>query len=52
MKDLTPSAVLARFNRAKDRRQIWEDHWQECYDYALPQRDGAITPIDLNDSGH
>jgi Bacteriophage head to tail connecting protein len=22
----------------------WEAHWQECYDFALPQRDGAVRP--------
>jgi hypothetical protein len=26
------------------RRGAWETHWQECYDYALPQRDGAVGP--------
>lgn len=34
--------LLQRFDRAKTRRQNWEGHWQECYDYALPQR-GGIT---------
>ncbi|PPR20561.1 MAG: CTP synthase [Alphaproteobacteria bacterium MarineAlpha10_Bin3] len=26
---------------AKERRGVWESHWQECYDFALPQRDFA-----------
>ncbi len=43
MTDPTPAALLARFERAKLRREFWESHWRECYDYALPQRDGAIT---------
>lgn len=35
---LTP--ILERFSRAKKRRGNWEGLWQECYDYALPQRGG------------
>ncbi len=29
--------LLARYEQAKARRSTWEDTWQECYDYALPQ---------------
>ncbi len=32
--------ILDRFEKAKSRRQNWEGHWQDCYDYALPQRGG------------
>lgn len=35
--------LIARYQRAKDRRSYWEGHWQECYEFALPQREGAIT---------
>ena len=35
--------LIARYQRAKDRRSHWEGHWQECYEFALPQREGAIT---------
>lgn len=31
-------AVLERYARARQRRATWEAHWQECYDFALPQR--------------
>jgi hypothetical protein len=34
--DLRP--LLERYEAAKNRRQSWEPHWQECYEYALPQR--------------
>lgn len=37
-------AVLGRYERAKARRSSWENHWQECYEYAMPQRDGALSP--------
>ena len=30
--------VLRRYNAARKHRQPWENLWQECYDYALPQR--------------
>lgn len=31
------SPLLTRYEQAKKRRATWEGHWQECYDYALPQ---------------
>ena len=34
------SALIDRYKTASDKRQNWESHWQECYDYALPQRGG------------
>lgn len=37
------SALLRRYRKAKERRGTWESHWQECYDYALPLRDGMFT---------
>lgn len=42
MDEITPGAVLARYRKAKDRRDLWEPLWQECYDYGLPQRDGTL----------
>lgn len=38
------SPLIQRYNQAKDRRSSWEFTWQECYDYALPQR-GDFTRI-------
>lgn len=32
--------LLARYELARKLRGNWETHWQECYDYALPQRGG------------
>ncbi|BAE53037.1 portal protein [Paramagnetospirillum magneticum] len=37
-----PSFLLRRYRKAKERRSTWESHWQECYDYALPLRDGMF----------
>lgn len=35
---LSADAVLRSYQRAKERRRIWEQHWRECYDFALPLR--------------
>lgn len=43
--DRDPSALRKRFRKAKERRALWEAHWQECYDYALPLRDAVINPV-------
>lgn len=32
--------LIARYERAKSRRQNWESLWQDCYDFTLPQRAG------------
>lgn len=39
-----PKVLLERYRKAKEGRAQWEAHWRECYDYALPQRDGAVSP--------
>ncbi len=31
--------ILKSYEQAKSRRQNWEGLWQDCYNYALPQRD-------------
>ena len=51
---LTPEAVLRSYQRAKERRSTWEQHWSECYDFALPLRtqkyqNGAKTSDKLFD---
>lgn len=35
--------MLDRFRQAKEKRGVWESHWQECYDYALPHRSGFFS---------
>ncbi len=40
---LTAEGVVERYSKALQKRQAWETHWRECYDYALPRRDGAIV---------
>ncbi|MBC6444295.1 MAG: head-tail connector protein [Alphaproteobacteria bacterium GM202ARS2] len=31
-------SVVRRFQRARAARGVWEGHWRDCYDYALPHR--------------
>ena len=33
--------LIERFKRAENRKQQWLPHWQECYEYALPQRENV-----------
>jgi hypothetical protein len=42
MSRLEPRTIIDRFQRARQRRATWESHWQECYDFALPQRDSTL----------
>jgi len=32
--------ILRRFEAARNKRGNWENLWEECYDFALPQRGG------------
>jgi hypothetical protein len=32
--------LLRRFTQARQRRDIWENLWVDCYDFVLPQRGG------------
>ncbi len=41
--NLDAETIIKRFDAAKSKRSVWESHWQECYDYALPRRDGAVS---------
>ncbi len=41
--------LLERYRAARERRTVWESHWQECYDHALPNGQpfrGVGTPGD------
>ncbi len=40
--DRDPGQLLKRYAKARQRRSVWEAHWQECYDYALPLRDAVL----------
>ncbi|MEQ8505189.1 MAG: portal protein [Rhodospirillales bacterium] len=42
MSQISPIDILSRYRRARDRRATWEPLWQECFDFALPQRENAL----------
>ena len=42
MAEITAEAVVKRYQRARSRRETWEPLWQECFDFALPQRETAL----------
>ncbi len=44
MPETDAGALVERYRRAKARRSRWEGLWQECYDFALPQRGGFLHP--------
>ena len=35
--------LIACWQKACERKQYWEPHWQECYNYAFPQRENVCT---------
>ncbi|MBC05953.1 portal protein [Thalassospira sp.] len=35
--------LRARFQKAMERRRNWLSHWQDCYEFALPQRNAAAS---------
>jgi len=43
MPDPSPNEVVARYKRAMDKRQCWESHWRECYEFAFPQRESVVS---------
>lgn len=42
MSDETNNMIANRFQNAKSKHDVWYGLWQDCYDYALPQR-GQLT---------
>ncbi len=36
--DLILPRLLKRFEKARERHQNWQNHWQEAYDYTMPCR--------------
>ena len=37
--------MMSRYESASKRRSGWENLWQDCYDYALPQRGGFLAEM-------
>lgn len=43
--------LVERYQRACERKQNWEPHWQECYEYAFPQRENVSSNNMQDDFG-
>jgi hypothetical protein len=41
----SPGVLRQRYQKAIGARRNWVSHWQECYEFALPQRNGAANQI-------
>lgn len=35
--------LVARYQKASEKKQNWEEHWRECYEYAFPQRENVSS---------
>ncbi len=35
------SRIISRYRQAEARKQQWRNYWQECYEYAFPQRENV-----------
>jgi len=35
--------LYQQYQKAKSRRDLWENVWRECYEYALPQRESVFS---------
>lgn len=41
--DVELSNIYDRYLKAMEKRSLWENHWNECYEYALPQKSGLFS---------
>lgn len=39
----SPDVIATRYRRARTRRDSWENLWRQCYEFALPQREGVLS---------
>lgn len=49
--DTNLERLIKRYQKALQRKQKWESHWRECYEYALPQCENAAADNYSNDNG-
>ncbi len=43
MDNMDTEKLYRRFAELKERRSLWENLWESCYEYALPQREGFFS---------
>ncbi len=44
--------LISLWQKACERKQYWEPHWQECYNYAFPQRENVCTSFQGDNYGN
>ena len=37
--------LVSRYQKAAERKQYWEPHWRECYEYAFPLRENVSSAL-------
>ena len=50
MEDLAVQ-IIEGYKKAQLRKQNWEPHWAECYEYAFPQRENSVSSENYSDYG-
>ncbi len=45
-------AIAFRYQKALEKRAVWESHWNECYEYALPQKYGMFNDSSVGQKKH
>lgn len=50
MEDLAVQ-IIEGYKKAQLRKQNWEPHWAECYEYAFPQRENSVSTENYADYG-
>lgn len=45
------SRIIGRYQNAEARKRQWKSHWQECYEYAFPQREEVCRDFSETSSG-
>ena len=43
--------LVRRYQKAAERKQYWEPHWRECYEYAFPLRENVSSELYGTDNG-
>lgn len=45
------SRIISRYQAAEARKAQWKSHWQECYEYAFPQRENVCLNFSETTAG-
>ena len=51
MEDDRLEKLAGRYQKAAEKKNCWEDHWRECYEYAFPQRENVSSEVLYENAG-